>query len=66
MSKEQAMRVLAWSFDQKGKSGEILEEWRDWQIGGIDDQELIRRIGEILFRDYPRERVEIKDAPKPN
>ena len=39
------MKVLAWSFDQKGKTGEILEEWRDWQIGGIDDQELIRRIG---------------------
>ena len=55
---------LVWLASQTGKIAEILKIWEQWQWDDIDDTGLREKVGEILFRDYPKEVIQIP-ASKP-
>ena len=50
---EMTARRLVWLAHQPQKVSEICEHWFNWQWDELSDDELITKIGEILFSDYP-------------
>jgi hypothetical protein len=56
-----AAERLVWILHQPEKVAEICEHWFNWQWDELTDEELIEKIGEIIFRDYPKRVVQISD-----